>query len=269
MRTFCLSLSLLFLGCTPSAPGIRPDAHDEPDAGDARDAGPFTDAGEVLDAGLVADAGASVDGGSGCAGPARFTCSADGNSRLKCVSGALLNEPCARGCLRSAPGTDDVCMGTTDTFSCTASYGTQRAQNGDYYLTAFGCWVDANGVAHGDPGDNCIPSCLAKAKAAGLCNAADTGKQCEERVTWFAADGARFGCLQRLRVENPKNGKKVVVVALDFGPACFVENSVGKAVLDASGRADRYLFGSDQGAVDKALVHVVEVDATTPLGPVP
>jgi hypothetical protein len=30
-----------------------------------------------------------------------------------------------------------------------------------------------------------------------------------------------------------------------------------------------YLFGGAQGASDMALVHVVEVDESTPLGPVP
>jgi hypothetical protein len=29
------------------------------------------------------------------------------------------------------------------------------------------------------------------------------------------------------------------------------------------------LFGSDQGSTDRSLVHVVEVDSSTPLGPVP
>ncbi len=58
-------------------------------------------------------------------------------------------------------------------------------------------------------------------------------------------------------------------MALDYGPSCAVESSVSKAVLDASGRVDRYLYGSDQGAVDRSLVHVVEVDNGTPLGPVP
>ena len=38
---------------------------------------------------------------------------------------------------------------------------------------------------------------------------------------------------------------------------------------DASGRVDRALFGADKGATDKALVHVVEVDPATPLGPAP
>jgi hypothetical protein len=86
-------------------------------------------------------------------------------------------------------------------------------------------------------------------------------------VDWYAADGARFGCLARLRVTNPKNGKACVVVALDYGPSCSVENSVSHAVLDLSGPANLHLFGGAQGAVDKALVHVVEVDPTTPLGP--
>ena len=39
------------------------------------------------------------------------------------------------------------------------------------------------------------------------------------------------------------------------------------AVLDASGPVDNYLFGGPEGSTDKALVHVVQVDDATPLGP--
>jgi hypothetical protein len=155
-------------------------------------------------------------------------------------------------------------------WSCTGSYGTTKASDGDYFITAFGCWKDAAGVAHGDSGDNCIPSCFAQAKAAGVCLPGETGKQCEERVTWFTADAARFGCLAKLKVTNPANGKSVVAIALDFGPSCTaVEDKVKKGVLDASGRVDRQLFGADQGFQDRSLVHVTEVPASTPLGPTP
>jgi hypothetical protein len=155
-------------------------------------------------------------------------------------------------------------------WSCTGSYGTTKASDGQYYITAFGCWKDAQGGLHGDSGDNCIPSCFAQAKAAGVCLPGETGKQCEERVTWFTADAARFGCLAKLKVTNPANGKSVVAIALDFGPSCTaVENKVKKGVLDASGRVDRELFGADQGFADHALVHVTEVAASTPLGPTP
>jgi hypothetical protein len=70
-------------------------------------------------------------------------------------------------------------------------------------------------------------------------------------------------------VTNPANGRAVIAVALDVGPSCAVESTVQKAVLDASGRVNRELFSADQGLVDRALVHVVEVDPSTPLGPVP
>lgn len=155
-------------------------------------------------------------------------------------------------------------------WSCTGAYGTTKASDGDYYVTAFGCWTDAQGTLHGDSGDNCIPSCFAQAKAAGVCLPGETGKQCEERVTWFTADAARFGCLAKLKVTNPANGKSVIAIALDFGPSCTsVENKVMKGVLDASGRVDRQLFGADQGYQDRSLVHVTEVAASTPLGPTP
>ena len=75
--------------------------------------------------------------------------------------------------------------------------------------------------------------------------------------------------MQRLRIKNPKTGAAVVALVLDAGPACSVERSIQTRIVDASGRVDRALFGADQGASDKAMVHVVEVDNTTPLGPVP
>ena len=152
-------------------------------------------------------------------------------------------------------------------WSCPGTWGTTQASDGRYFLTAFGCWVDASGVAHGDPGDDCIPGCLSQAKAQGLCASSDTGKACEERVTWYVADAGRFGCGARVKITNPASGKSVVGVALDYGPACWVERNVSEGVLDASGRIDRYLFGSDMGASDRAAVHVEAVDASTPLGP--
>jgi hypothetical protein len=54
-------------------------------------------------------------------------------------------------------------------FLCKGTYGADKPTDGDYYITAFGCWLDANGVEHTDPGDNCIPSCLSKAIAARSC----------------------------------------------------------------------------------------------------
>lgn len=229
------------------------------------------------EAGTTPSPDAGVDSATGvpCEKDASSTyqCSGDGARRSRCVDGATQSESCARGCLRDSTSTPlgasgDVCMGTTTPWSCPGSYGTKKALDGDYFITAFGCWKDAAGVSHGDGQDNCIPSCLAKAKSEGLCLPGDTGKQCEERVTWYTADAARFGCLARLEVTNPKTGKSVIAVALDYGPSCpAVENKVSKAVLDASGRVDRQLFGSDQGVLDRALVHVVEVDANTPLGP--
>jgi hypothetical protein len=155
-------------------------------------------------------------------------------------------------------------------WSCPGSYGTTQASDGNYYVTSFGCWIDNNGVAHGDPGDNCIPACLSEARATGLCASGWSGKTCEQQVKWYVADSGRFGCLQRLRVTNPANGKKVVVVALDAGPACWVEAKVSKAILDMSPPTAIYLFGTSAiSATERELVHVVEVSSSTSLGPEP
>jgi hypothetical protein len=91
---------------------------------------------------------------------------------------------------------------------------------------------------------------------------------CEQRVNWYVADSGRFGCLQRLRITNPKNRRVVVAVALDFGPNCSVERRANKAVLDVSGAVSEYLLDGPTGVGDRALLQVVEVANTTPLGPV-
>jgi hypothetical protein len=275
MRAFAVTCALLAVACSAgsagtSAPGA--DAGAPADAFVAPDDG-STPLPPLYDAGVEAapdDAAPVVLGCGEYQGDDRFTCSKDGSSRGKCVGDASADvEACPNGCLREKPPTDDVCMGTTDTLVCNGSYGTIPSQDGNYYISQFGCWVDPSGGVQTDPGDNCIPSCLSQALATGLCMPGDTGPQCEERVNWYTADAARFGCLAHLRVTNPKTGKSVIAVALDYGPACSGENAVNMEVLDSSGRIDLQLFGGPQGGVDHSLVHVVQVDGATPLGPVP
>lgn len=198
---------------------------------------------------------------------AELTCAGDGNSRGKCVSDQQTEEACARGCLIQAG--EDVCMGTTSTWSCSGTTGKTKMQNGDYVATAFGCWTDANGQDHSDSGDNCIPACFSQLKQSGACTSGMSGPECERHINWFAADRDRFGCGAKLRVTNPDNGKTAVVMVIDAGPACWVEDQVDTGVVDLSYRVTEYLFGGAVGVSDKEKVHVVEVDASTPLGPVP
>jgi hypothetical protein len=261
-------------GGSDAAP--RPDGSDAAlarhDAG-THEAGPpdaeTQDAGRTREAGLVDATSPTPDAGARCDAATPWTCTSDGNARAQCTAaGASVEQPCPNGCLREPTGQDAICMGTTSGWSCPGSYGTTPVDDGNYYLSEFGCWKDSSGV-HTDPCDNCIPACLAKAQAAGVCDPAGDGPSCEEKVSWYVADGARFGCLQHLRVENPANGKKLIAMALDYGPGCSGENRVQHAVLDSSGLVNNYLFGSAQGASDRALVHVVEVDNSTPLGPLP
>ncbi|GAC1351656.1 MAG: hypothetical protein NVSMB1_06760 [Polyangiales bacterium] len=199
----------------------------------------------------------------------KFSCSKDGLSRGKCVASEGQIETCDRGCLRKAANHDDQCMNSSPAdWTCPGKLGATKLQSGDYFITSFGGWIDQSGVAHGDTADNCIPTCIDEAKAAGICKPGDSGKACEQRVGWYAADGQRFGCLAHVRVTNPANGKSVVLLALDHGPDCSYENKVSHGIFDTSGLATRFLFGVDKGAEDRAPVHVVEVDKSTPLGPV-
>jgi hypothetical protein len=278
LPTSAATVLLLLVACSGSDAGSGSGAdsdagvEDAPRAGDANDAASSDAAAPgapARDGSTDAPPSPRDAGGCGTTSSPVFTCTPDGGARVRCDGGTLVHEECSRGCLRAPPGSPATCMGTTDAWSCTGSYGTTKAADGDYYVTAFGCWRDAQGVEHGDAQDNCIPSCLAAAQKKGICAASDTGKACEEKVNWYTADGARFGCLARLRVTNPANGKAVVALALDYGPGCSGEARVTKSVLDSSSPVDRYLFGADHGASDRALVHVVEVDDSTPLGPVP
>lgn len=223
--------------------------------------------GQVASAcGKTCDSGGQPAACGAYTGKTSFTCAPDGMGRGKCSNDALVFESCPRGCLINDGAADDVCMGTSSNWSCSGTWGTKKVSNGDYYITAFGCWEDANGTPHSDPGDNCIPSCLSTAQQS-ICSGM-SGPECERHVNWFAADAGRFGCMARLRVTNPANGKAAVVVALDLGPNCSVENSVSHGIVDLSYPVNNYLFGEPMGAVDHGLIHVVEVDPSTPLGPV-
>ena len=148
---------------------------------------------------------------------------------------------------------------------CSGSFSHTPSSDGTYYATDFGCYKDSSGHAHQDPGDNCIPSCLAKAQASVCANM--SGPACEESLSWYSADAARFGCMAHVKVTSMSSGKSVVVVALDNGPACSVENSANHAVIDLSFPAVQYLFGGEVGWSDHATVLAEVVDASTPLGP--
>jgi hypothetical protein len=205
---------------------------------------------------------------------ADYQCTADGDAREHCVNGTVETESCSRGCLHVSGVTNDVCMGNagTDTPTCNGDTGTVPSSDGDYYLSEFGCWADSSGGIHLDSGDDCIPDCLSQAVAAGLCTPGDAstgGPACEETLDYYVADDDRFGCLSRVRVSNPTTGVAVVAIVIDGGPLCSLEQSVDMEVLNASGPVNNYLFGGYAGAEDHTLVHVVQVDPGTPLGPTP
>jgi hypothetical protein len=196
---------------------------------------------------------------------AEFSCAPDGGARGVCDAGQLELQVCDNGCL--IQDGSDVCMGTTSTWSCNGTVGTTKMQNGSYVATAFGCSISANGTPLGDTQDNCIPACLSTLKAQGACTSGMTGKSCEEHINWFSADRNRFGCGNKIRVTNPANGKSAVLMVVDAGPACWVEQEAGTGVLDMSYRATEFLFGGAVGVSEMEKVHVVEVAADTPLGP--
>ncbi len=166
------------------------------------------------------------------------------------------------------PGTE------SSSWSCDGTAGTSYPDDGVLFVTSFGCWTDSNGGTHGDGDDNCIPWCQNNADEHGTADEYDelcggmSGPECERSVNWYVADADRYGCMTRLRVTNPDNGKAAVVVVLDRGPSCFVEERVDHWVLDLSTPASLHLFGEQKSATERGDVIVEVVPSSTPLGPV-
>ncbi len=142
---------------------------------------------------------------------------------------------------------------------------TELPPNGLFSTSWFGCYLGDDGEIVQDPSDNCEFACGPQ----GLCDAAQSGPECEAELKWFAADADRFGCGGRVLVTNCENGNAVVLVTLDRGPNCGVEMDCATPVLDMSHDAMVYLFdGGIFGGCDQQVVVVTQVDEATPLGPV-
>jgi hypothetical protein len=173
-------------------------------------------------------------------------------------------------CACSAPANDapfphqgaESARDPVDGWSCTTTGGnTQLSPQKRYYATSFGCWLDDNGKHRGDGADNCIPYCIDS-----VCDG-KAGRDCEESIKWFTAGERRYGCGTRLRATNPANGKSVVVMVIDRGPRCSIEEQVDHWAADLSYPATLYLFGEPMGVKDNALIILDPVNASTPLGP--
>lgn len=149
---------------------------------------------------------------------------------------------------------------------CKGLYNKQPSPTGQYVVTDFGC---SSNPYFTDPTDTCgSAACIQSAYTEGVCSSSQSHASCQRAVNWYSIGGARYGCGTRLAVTNPKNQKSVVVMVLDDGPACSVENKAGYWVLDVSYPTIKYLFGQEEGYSDHAMVQAVVVDSSTPLGPV-
>jgi hypothetical protein len=148
---------------------------------------------------------------------------------------------------------------------CSGLFDTHPNPTGSYYATDFGC---SSNPSFTDPGDTCgSASCIQSGFSEGVCDSSQSNAECQRTVNWYSVGGAIFGCGARLQVTNPANGKSVVVMVLDNGPSCTVENDANFWVLDVSYPTIMYLFGSQEGWSDHALISAVQVDSSTPLGP--
>jgi hypothetical protein len=94
------------------------------------------------------------------------------------------------------------------------------------------------------------------------------GEYCDQ-LKWFTADRQRFGCNKYLKICG--RGKCVNAKVIDAGPAYWVEEDAGKAIIDASPAVCSYISGhSSCGWSDRILITaVVTADITDDqLGPV-
>jgi hypothetical protein len=177
--------------------------------------------------------------------------------------GLLLVAACS-----SSPGDDSASSASAvgGFPGCTGLYNTHPSPTGSYYATDFGC---SSNPYFTDPGDTCgSASCIQSAYTEGVCSSSDSHASCQRKVNWYAVGGASYGCGARLQVTNPSNGKSVIVMVLDNGPSCTVENDASYWVLDVSYPTIMYLFGSEEGWGDHAKIQANVVASSTPLGPV-
>ncbi len=186
--------------------------------------------------------------------------------KLLAVGLAGLAAVLAVGC-SSPPGDDAASTKAASSGfpGCSGLFNENPSPTGAYYATDFGC---SSNPYFTDPGDTCgSASCIQSAFDQGVCPAGQSNADCQRAVNWYAVGGASYGCGARLNVTNPANGKSVVVMVLDNGPSCTVENDANFWVLDVSYPTIMYLFGSEEGWADHALINAVPVGASTPLGP--
>jgi len=151
-----------------------------------------------------------------------------------------------------------VCMTTTLFFSAGGCGGGPVEPTASSAPLAMSTTIESvyGLTSFGGPGD-CQPF---------ACTGADS---CSSQP-WYSASSQRYGCGVHLQVLA--NGKCLVVMTQDAGPASWVESDAGIAILDASPAVGEYLFGQSSlgwsDNKDNPGVYDVHVTVTTaPLGP--
>jgi hypothetical protein len=164
------------------------------------------------------------------------------------------------------PVTLDTSVAAASGFpGCTGTFDEQPSPTGAYYATDFGC---SSNPHFDDPGDSCgSAACISSGFSEGVCSVGMSNADCQRAVNWYSSGGASYGCGTRLLVTNPENGNSAVVMVLDNGPSCTVENQAGFWVLDVSYPTIMYLFGQEKGYSDRAKIQVTVVSSSIPLGP--
>ncbi|MBK8719575.1 MAG: hypothetical protein IPN32_33415 [Deltaproteobacteria bacterium] len=142
---------------------------------------------------------------------------------------------------------------------------TQVPSNNLFSTSWFGCYEQDDGSIYQDPYDNCEFACGSQ----GLCDAGQSGPECEAGLKWFAADARPSAAAGASRDQLRQRQPKSVLVTLDRGPNCGVEMDCETPVLDMGHDAMVYLFdGNEYGGCEHQAVVVEAVPDDTPLGPV-
>ncbi len=133
------------------------------------------------------------------------------------------------------------------------------SSNKFYYLTYFGC---SGGKS--DPGDNCIGGCpmISSVMTTKGMKQLDrsSGPAYENSVEYFSANMDEYGCNKKLKVTNPRTGQAAVVLVVDAGPHCRVQDNGVK--FDIS-------YVAQKAIGDPNVVKVEKMPDNTPIGPVP
>jgi hypothetical protein len=135
------------------------------------------------------------------------------------------------------------------------------SSNGFYHSTFFGCSGGKKDPGDACDGGGCGGSSLDSInRTDGVVNLKGlSGPAYQDAIGYFSANKFQYGCGSRIKVTNPNTGQAVVVVVVDVGPNCRVQDR--EQTFDMSWLAQKAI-GSPE------IVKVEKMPDSTPIGPV-